>query len=145
MKIEITPDPNAEDFRALKKGMRDFELSVFPHLPDESEDIPFYAFAKDENDQVIGGIKATIFWNGLEIETLWVAPEYRRQGIASCLMSEAEKLAVQQGAVISYLKTVLAKEFYEKLGYSVYGVLEDRPIGSLLYHMKKRLVLECSK
>ena len=32
-----------------------------------------------------------------------------------------------------------SKEFYEKLGYSIYGVLEDRPIGTLLYHMKKRL------
>lgn len=139
MNIEITQDPRSEDLTVLEKGMRDFELSVFPDLPDESEDIKFYAFAKNDTSQVVGGIKATIFWNGLEIDTLWVAPEYRRKGIASQLMSEAEKLAVDHGAGVAYLKTVKAKAFYERLGYSVYGVLEDRPLGSLLYHMKKRL------
>lgn len=144
MNIEITQDPRAEDLKVLEQGMRDFELSVFPDLPDESEDIKFVAFAKDDNGQVIGGIKATIFWNGLEIDTLWVAPEYRRKGIASRLISEAEQRAVTHGAVVAYLKTVKAKAFYERIGYSVYGVLEDRPIGNLLYHMKKRLVSTCN-
>ncbi len=46
---------------------------------------------------------------------------------------------IENGAVISFLKTVEAKDFYQKLGYEVYGVLEDRPIGTSLYHMKKRL------
>jgi hypothetical protein len=52
---------------------------------------------------------------------------------------EAEKYAKGNGAVVSFLKTVDAKEFYEKNGYQVYGLLEDRPIGTVLYHMKKRL------
>lgn len=140
MDIEITQTPNVDDLTVVEQGMRDFERSVFPDLPDESEDINFFAFAKTDNGQVIGGVKATIFWNGLEIDTLWVAPEHRRKNIASRLMNEAETFAVTHGAVVGYLKTVKARAFYEQLGYSVYGVLEDRPVGSLLYHMKKRLV-----
>jgi hypothetical protein len=33
----------------------------------------------------------------------------------------------------------MAKDFYESLGYTVFGVLEDRPVGTRLLHMKKRL------
>jgi ribosomal protein S18 acetylase RimI-like enzyme len=139
MNIEITQAPRVEDAKALEQAMRNFEVSVFPGLPDESEDIRFYGFAKQESGQIIGGIKACIFWNGIEIELLWVDSEYRRRGIASRLITEAEKMAIQHGAVVSYLKTVMAREFYERMGYSVYGVLEDRPIGSVLYHMKKKL------
>ena len=139
MKIQVTESPNAEDIDALKRGMREYELSVIPDLPDEAEDIQFCAFAKNESDEVVGGIKAAIYWDGLEIDILWVKHEYRRKGIASDLVQRAEHAAVEHGAVVAHLKTVMAKEFYENLGYSVYGVLEDRPKGTSLYHMKKRL------
>ena len=138
--IEITQRVKAEDSETLEKGMRDFELSVFPDLPDESEDVKFHVFARNEQGDVIGGIKANVFWNGLEIEILWVASNHRRKGIASRLVQEAETFALENGAVVAYLKTVMAKEFYESVGYSVFGVLEDRPIGTLLYHMKKSLM-----
>ena len=64
---------------------------------------------------------------------------YRGTGIAKTLLKAAEDYARSNGAVIAFLKTVDAKEFYEKQGYKVYGQLEDRPIGSVLFHMKKRL------
>jgi ribosomal protein S18 acetylase RimI-like enzyme len=142
MKIETTENPNAADLDTLKRHMREYEISVFPNLPDETKDVQFCAFAKNESNEIVGGIKAMIFWDGLEIDVLWVAPEYRRRGIASALVQEAERRAVEKRAVVAYLKTVMAKEFYEDLGYSVYGVLEDRPKGTLLYHMKKRLSSE---
>ena len=142
MKIETIDKPSVEDLDTLKRGMREYELSVFPDLPPETEDVQFCAFAKSEDDQIVGGIRAMIFWDGLEIDLLWVDPEYRRRGIASALVQKAERAAVGLGAVVAYLKTVMAKDFYEGLGYSVYGVLEDRPKGTLLYHMKKRLPSE---
>ena len=54
------------------------------------------------------------------------------------LLIAAEKYAIVNGAVISFLKTVDAIAFYENSGYQVYGLLEDRPVGTVLYHMKKR-------
>ena len=135
-------NPSAGDLDTLKRGMREFELSIFPDLPDEAEDIQFCAFAKNENDEIIGGIKAMIFCDGLEIDILWADPAHRRRGIASLLVQKAERTAVENGAVIGYLKSVMARDFYEALGYSVYGVLKNRPKGTLLYHMKKRLTSE---
>ena len=75
----------------------------------------------------------------MEIDTLWVLEGQRLKGIGKKLVKKAEKLAKENGAVISFLKTVEAKDFYEKQGYEVFGILEDRPIGTLLYHMKKRI------
>lgn len=63
----------------------------------------------------------------------------RGAGLGAELLGKAEQYGKEQGTVISFLKTVEAKIFYEKHGYQVFGVLEDRPIGSFLYHMKKRL------
>ncbi|MCH8530161.1 MAG: GNAT family N-acetyltransferase [Saccharospirillum sp.] len=64
---------------------------------------------------------------------------HRGTGPGAKLLNKAERYGKEQGAVISFLKTEKAKGFYEKNGYQVFGVLEDRPIGSFLYHMKKRL------
>jgi GNAT superfamily N-acetyltransferase len=107
-------------------------------LPDESEDRRFL-FSAHEELEFVGGISGSVYWDGLEIDTLWVAENYRGRGLGIRLLTEAEKYAREFGAVISFLKTVDAKEFYQKYGYQVYGQLEDRPIGTVLYHMKKRL------
>ena len=77
--------------------------------------------------------------DGVEIEILWVSEEIRGAGYGTQLVREVEKQAIAKGAGIAFLKTGEARKFYEKLGYEVFGVLEDRPIGTRLYHMKKRL------
>lgn len=46
---------------------------------------------------------------------------------------------VYWAAIEVQLLWVDARPFYERIGYTVYGMLEDRPIGTVLYHMKKRL------
>jgi GNAT superfamily N-acetyltransferase len=88
---------------------------------------------------VIGGVRGNIYWDGIEVELLWVDDAPRRRGIGQALMQRAEAFARERGAVVAYLRTVDARPFYERIGYTVYGVLEDRPIGTVLYHMKKRL------
>ena len=95
--------------------------------------------ARSESGELVGGVLANCYWDGLEIDTLQVSESQRGEGLGSKLLNKAEVFGIENGAVISFLKTVEAKDFYQKLGYEVYGVLEDRPIGTSLYHMKKRL------
>jgi GNAT superfamily N-acetyltransferase len=121
--------------------MRRYELSRLPDLPDETEDLPVAAFARDADGHVVGGVQGNVYWNGIEIELLWVDEAHRGRGIGAELMGRVEAFACRRGAVIAYLRTVDARRFYETLGYVVYGTLEDRPIGTVLYHMKKRLDL----
>ena len=138
MEIKKQFAPTEKDLAELNHHFRGFVLSQLPGLPDESEDKQFL-FSAYEKLQFIGGISGSVYWNGLEIDTLWVDENCRGRGVGQQLVEATEGYARDNDAVVAFLKTVDAKAFYEKMGYQVYGVLEDRPIGTVLYHLKKRL------
>ena len=139
MNYELINSPPLELVKELTSNFFAYSKGKFPNLPPESEDKLFLVSARSESGELIGGILANCSWDGLEIDTLWVSDKERGNGLGSGLVSKAEAFGISNGAVIAFLKTIDAKAFYTKLGYEVYGVLEDRPIGTLLYHMKKRL------
>jgi GNAT superfamily N-acetyltransferase len=141
MKIEKIISPSHDDLSELNESFWGFVSSQLPTLPHESEDKKFL-FSAIEQSAFLGGISGSVYWDGLEIDVLWVSESYRGRGVAKRLLQETEDYARSNGAVIAFLKTVDAKEFYKKNGYEIYGQLEDRPIGSVLYHMKKRLDAE---
>ena len=137
--VSFMHQPSERQMAPLRERFWQFTQSCYPGLAPESEDQRFLLQASDSDGALIGGILGAVYWDGLEIDILWVAEAHRGRGIGSRLMSEAEAYARTQGAVISFLRTVAAEAFYHRLGYATYGVLEDRPRGSLLFHMKKRL------
>jgi GNAT superfamily N-acetyltransferase len=141
MKIEKIISPSHDDLSELNESFWRFVSSQLPTLPLESEDKKFL-FSAIEQSTFLGGISGNVYWDGLEIDVLWVSESYRGRGVAKRLLQEAEDYARSNGAVIAFLKTVDAIEFYKRNGYEIYGQLEDRPIGSVLYHMKKRLDAE---
>ena len=108
---------------------------------------PFVKFcrcARNEEGELIGGVLAcSILWNILSIESVWVAPAYRGQHIASRLLSEVEEEARKAGCYMAQLDTFdfQAKGFYEKQGYRIFGTLEDAPKGHSHFYMAKRLDL----
>lgn len=131
-------DPTSDDLAPLRRRFRAFVQAGMPGLPGEDQDRHFL-FSLYRDEMLIGSICGSVYWDGLEIDTLWVDDRFRRQGHGRRLVDEAEDYARSLGAVIGFLKTVEAHDFYASLGYAVFGVLEDRPIGTRLYHMKKRL------
>lgn len=139
MNYELINSPSPELVKELTNKFFAYSKSKFPDLPPESEDKVFMVSARSEAGDLLGAILANCYWDGLEIDTLWVSSDERGKGLGSELVSQAEAFGCRNGAVIAFLKTMDAKSFYAKLGYEVYGVLEDRPVGTLLYHMKKRL------
>ena len=78
-------------------------------------------------------------WNVAYIETLWVDESHRGQGLGAKLLAEVENTAKEKGCYLIHLDTFdfQAKEFYEKQGYVVFGVLEDCPKGHCRYYLKK--------
>jgi ribosomal protein S18 acetylase RimI-like enzyme len=139
MKFELLESPSPEQLSELTSHFEAFMRQKIPNLPPQSEDKIFMVRVVDHSECLVGGVLANCYWNGLEIDTLWVEDSARGKGLGSSLVNQAESFGIENGAVVSFLKTVEAKGFYEKLGYEVYGVLEDRPIGTVIYHMKKRL------
>jgi len=96
-----------------------------------------------DGDELIGGIITQLYWNVLQVDVLWVKEEHRNKGYASALLADVENTANEKyDCKLSHLDTFdfQAKALYEKLGYAVFGVLEDCPEGHKRYYMKKKLV-----
>ena len=96
----------------------------------------------DDNGKIIAGCVARMYcWNVAYIDTLWVDENYRSKGWGSKLLAEVEKTAKDKGCYLIHLDTFdfQAKEFYEKHGYEVFGVLEDCPKGHCRCYLKKFL------
>lgn len=138
MFIEVVTDPGVDDMAIVERGQREFERSQSDSASN-SGDIPLGALARTEDNTIVGGIKAYLFWKGLEIEALWIAKEQRGQGAGQKLLTGVEDFARTHGAAVAFLTTTEGRGFYERHGYEVYGQLDERPAGPMLYHMKKRL------
>ncbi len=95
-----------------------------------------------EGNELIAGILAQVYcWNILYIDVLWVKADHRNKGYATALVNDVEKKAREMNCRICHLDTFdfQAKGLYEKLGYSVFGILEDCPEGHSRYYMSKSL------
>ncbi len=77
----------------------------------------------------------------LEISILWVDEAHRGRGIGRELVERAEEEARRRGCLYARLSTseFQGAGFYEKLGYTVYGRLEECPPGETALYYRKNL------
>jgi ribosomal protein S18 acetylase RimI-like enzyme len=94
-----------------------------------------------EQDQIIGGLIGKIVQEWAYIGTLSVAPDQHGRGFGRKLMLEAERIAIERGCRGIWLNTFSyqAPGFYKKLGYEVFGALENYPGRETRYFLMKRL------
>jgi ribosomal protein S18 acetylase RimI-like enzyme len=138
-------EPNPDDKESVRQGLLSYHRSkghprgktYFSVILKNKQS--FYA---NKEDNVLGGVLLSIEWNGLHIESLWVDESLRNKGWGSKLMETAEKEGVKRGCTFAYTDTFTwqAPEFYEKLGYTLYGKLENYPEGNSLSYYRKNLV-----
>jgi len=129
-----------EEVKYIDEGIITYNQTQLP-FTQEPTFIPLNRCIK-EDGKVVAGILATIAcWGILSIDVLWVKEEYRGKGYGSQLMKAVEEEAKGKGAKLSRVETFefQAKGFYEKLGYEVFGVLENCPEGYKDYSLAKRL------
>jgi GNAT superfamily N-acetyltransferase len=104
---------------------------------------PLHLFVLDTEGLVIGGLTGQTHsipeW--LEISVIWVAEAWRGQGLGRQLMQLAEEEAKRQGCRYTRLATgnYQAPDFYPKLGYQLYGRLDNCPQGETVYFFYKQL------
>lgn len=109
---------------------------VEPHEP-----LPLHLYALDATGAIRGGLvgRTHAIPQWLEISIIWVDEQVRRQGLGQKLMEEAEREAYERGCRYARLATsnFQAPSFYERLGYSLYGKLENCPPGETVYYYWK--------
>ena len=99
--------------------------------------VGFYALG--ENGQLVGGIQGNFEWDWLHITHLWVGS--RGQGLGRQLMKAAEGFAKQHGKRGLFLDTFefQARPFYERLGFTVIGKIENAAGSNTRYFMAKHI------
>nr|WP_294563973.1 GNAT family N-acetyltransferase [uncultured Rhodopila sp.] len=93
----------------------------------------------DAEGRLVGGVSGVMAWGWLFIDAVWVHADRRGQGAGRALLAHAESHAAAQGCHSVWLDTFQARGFYESVGYSVFGTLEDYPGEQTRWFLRKRL------
>ena len=135
--ITVEQTREETDLDAIRKGMRRYTEQ---HVPWETYEELTIAL-RDHEGKFLGGALGEAGRGWLKVSVLWVHENVRGQGYGRQLMRALESEAVKRGCREAYLDTFSyqAKPFYERLGYTVFGTLEDYPLGHCRYYMRKRL------
>lgn len=137
-KIENCKDGDAD---YIIDRLVEYNLSKVPAEQDVLFDILDKKITEDNGNIIAGCVARMYCWNVAYVDMLWVDETYRGKGLGAKLLEEVEKTAKEKGCYLIHLDTFdfQAKEFYEKQGYEVFGVLDDCPTEHCRYYLKKNL------
>ncbi len=131
-------DPSAEDIDAVLMALVASERQAGR----DSGYQPFSVLLSEEpGGPVIGGLYGYTLFDWLFIQYVAVPPDRKGEGLGSQLMARAEAWSRARGLAGMWLDTFSfqARPFYEKLGFSVFGEIEDHPRGARRHFLCKRL------
>lgn len=134
--VSVDEGATADDIAVVQAGLREFNVRV---IGDPNE-VPVTIFLRDDAGAVVGGLIGHIKWRWLYVSKLWIADSHRGEGHGHALMDAAESFARSKNCIGSYLDTFeyQARPFYEKIGYAVFGTLEDYPPSYRQFFLSKR-------
>ncbi len=136
--IQLDNDPKSSDLQQVREGLNAY--NVLHVDPDQHQLLAVYL--RDSEDQICGGLTGGTYWGWLHIDILWLREDLRGQGYGQRLMAIAEAEGVRRGCRHAMVDThdFQAPDFYRKLGYVEWGVLEDLPAGHQRIFFRKELV-----
>lgn len=135
--ISSEPEASEVDVDFVQQGLRNFNNQFF--YDDGFQ--PLHLFLRRADGSIAGGLLGEIYWGWLHISILWIDEKFRGRGYGERLLKMAEEHAVQKSCHTVHLDTLSfqAQPFYEKNGYTVFGILEDHPVGYQRIFLKKKL------
>jgi GNAT superfamily N-acetyltransferase len=106
-----------------------------------TEVMPLAVLLHNERGDVVGGLHAVSAYDWLIVELVFVPDAMRGRGVGSALLARAEEIARARSCTGVWLDTFSfqARGFYERLGYQLFGTIEDHPAGAERYFLKKML------
>ena len=136
-KITIPEDPTDAHRNAVLAPLRSYNIAQAgdPRIR------PVAILLTDKLGEHVGGLWGKCAYDWLFVELLAVPENQRGKGCGKALMAQAENIARANGCIGLWLDTYefQACGFYEKLGFEVFGTLDDHPIGQKRFFLRKRL------
>ncbi len=136
MKFEVADTRKARDEKVLIDSLRQYNDQFVGR-----DTRPLSVYCRTTFRRLAGGLSADTHGEYLDIYFLWVAEEHRRSGIGAQLVSLAESRARERGCRFSQVDTFSfqALGFYQKLGYEIFGSLDEYFGSETRYYLVKRL------
>ncbi|MEP6732975.1 MAG: GNAT family N-acetyltransferase [bacterium] len=137
--IEVAEENLDEGNQVILEGLRAFNGA---QLGRDATPQPISVFVRDKNGAVVGGLIGQMLWNWLYVDKLWLPDSFRSTGVGGDVLAAAEERAIARGCRWAHLQTLgfQALPFYERRGYTVFGVLDGYPPTSKRYYLRKSLV-----
>ncbi|QMT17635.1 GNAT family N-acetyltransferase [Planococcus maritimus] len=138
--MKITMGQDRQDSELIRQKVIEHNMKMLPdRVKTPVEQLNFVL--RNEDGTILGGLTATMFWQHLHVDFLWVDDSLRGKGQGSALLEQMEQAAKDKGCRLITLDTFSfqAPDFYKRNGYEVFGVLEDHPKGFSQYFLQKRL------
>jgi GNAT superfamily N-acetyltransferase len=137
LQILTDPDPSLRD--AIRDPLVAFNEAQIGKRTDMG--LLAIPLTQAEDGKVIGGLWGRTGFAQLFTELLFVPESLRGQHMGEKLVAMAEEEAQRRGCVGAWVDTFSfqALGFYQKLGYSVFGQIEDYPPGHQRYFLSKKL------
>ena len=136
LKISFEPY-NEEAKQFVTDGIGNYNIAT----TGEESWYPVAFFVRNEAGEILGGLHGGIWGRWLYVKILWVAKPARGQGSGRKLMEAAEAYARERGCAGIHLETFSfqARPLYEKLGFEIFGEIENYPPGHTFFFMRKTL------
>ena len=126
--------PSIETRRVLGEAISAFHARTVPQ-----DSRRFALLVHDRDERLVAGLSGVVAWQWLFVAALWVDDEWRHRRVGSVLMRRAEAIAGDAACHSAWLDSFQAREFYLRMGYEVFGKLEDYPAGQTRYFLRKSL------
>lgn len=135
MKIQFSAHPSSVTANFLTQKINQETLAW-------GEASPFEFVIRDESDDIIAGCNGCVIYGSIYTDQLWVAKNYRHQGLARQLMQAVHDYGRAQGCQFASVNTMSfqqARQFYEGLGYTVEFERQGYTQGSSCFFMRVTL------
>ncbi len=131
----VTDSPSGEDFQAIFRALDAFNAPVVGH----ARFVPLAVLLRDATGSVNGGLWGWTVYSWLCINIMFVPESSRLLGIGSALVRAAETEARTRGCVGMQVDTFAfqARPFYERLGFTVFGIQPNFPPGQNCIFLRK--------
>lgn len=135
--IVVTDEPGAAAQEVILAGLLAFNEARAPGAAYR----PLAVLVKDEAGAVLGGLAGSTAWRWLYVHLLFLPETLRRRGLGSEILARAEAEALARGCRAVWLDSFAfqAPGFYQRLGYRVFGTLDDYPPGHRRFFLQKDL------
>lgn len=133
--IETAPAPG--DIQFLDDRLYDFNMAATGIRNGELLGI----FVRDATGTIEAGLSGWTWGDCCRIDKLWVREGLRGSGLGRRLVCAAEREAARRGCRLVALDShsFQAPEFYQKLGYELWAVLDGYPSPHRQYYLRKTI------